>query len=222
MRLKPGPCFYLPFLPKVEAIQPLDQLVDLEIQENPWRCDCHLRHFRDWALGRNLVANRSTACAQPPHLASNLWKDMSSEEFACKPQIVYPPLGKRVTVVAAGVEATLSCKVMGDPEPEVFWVIDSRIVTRSSEWHFVPLIFLWMNILPSHYIYWPLSVLAGLRGDPRYTIHKGGGWVNLTVGRVSARDRGELICVAQSPGGIDERIVTLVVPNESPIVPAFR
>lgn len=52
-------------------------------------------------------------------------------------------------------------------------------------------------------------------GDSRYTVHTGGGWVNLTVGRVRAQDRGELTCVAKSFGGVDERNVSLVVPPGS-------
>ena len=38
-----------------------------------------------------------------------------------------------------------------------------------------------------------------------------GGWVNLTIGRVKVQDHGELTCVAKSPGGVDERSVTLIV-----------
>lgn len=48
-------------------------------------------------------------------------------------------------------------------------------------------------------------------GDTRYTVRNGGGWVNLTIGRVRVQDRGELTCVAKSPGGVDERNVTLIV-----------
>lgn len=57
-----------------------------------------------------------------------------------------------------------------------------------------------------------MLIISGY-GDSRYTIREGGGWVNLTIGRVRVQDRGELTCVAKSPGGVDERNITLIVPG---------
>lgn len=120
---------------KIAVVELLDRLTSLVLHNNPWRCDCHLKAFRDWTIDKNLYV-QPTSCAEPPHLANKLWIDINSNDFACKPQIVYPPPDKVTTVEAFGEEVTLSCKVIGNPPPEVYWVINSRIIsnnTRSSK-----------------------------------------------------------------------------------------
>lgn len=120
---------------KVAVVETLNRLTSLVLHNNPWRCDCHLKAFRDWTIDRKLYV-QPTSCAEPPHLANKLWSDIGSNDFACKPQIVYPPPDKVTTVEAFGEEVTLSCKVTGNPPPEVYWVINSRIIsnnTRSSK-----------------------------------------------------------------------------------------
>lgn len=166
---------------KVSAVQPLHRLASLVLHNNPWRCDCHLKAFRDWTIEKNLYV-QPTSCAEPPHLAGRFWADIPSTDFACKPQILYPPQG--TIIEAAGDEVHLSCRVSGNPTPDVYWVVNSRIISNNTR---------------SGY------------GDTRYTVRNGGGWVNLTIGRVRVQDRGELTCVAKSPGGVDERNVTLIV-----------
>uniref|UniRef100_A0A1B6KZX6 Ig-like domain-containing protein n=1 Tax=Graphocephala atropunctata TaxID=36148 RepID=A0A1B6KZX6_9HEMI len=168
---------------KVAVVEPLTRLISLDLRNNPWRCDCHLKAFRDWTMEKNLYADPTT-CAEPSYLANQKWSEIDSSKFACKPQIVYPPPEKSTTVEALGEEVTLSCKVAGNPSPEVYWVVNSRIISNNTR---------------SSY------------GDSRYTVREGGGWVNLTIGRVRVQDRGELTCVAKSPGGVDERNVTLLV-----------
>lgn len=123
---------------KLAVVEPLTKLSSLVLHNNPWRCDCHLKAFRDWTIARNLYA-QPTSCLEPPHLANRMWTDVTSDDFACKPQIVFPPPEKVTTIEAFGEEVTLSCKVIGNPAPEVYWVVNSRIIsnnTRSSKLFF--------------------------------------------------------------------------------------
>lgn len=94
-------------------------------------------------------------------------------------------------------QVTLSCKVNGNPPPEVQWVHNARIIGNNSR---------------------------SVYGDQRFVVLEGaadqGGaglaastmrWVNLTIRGVRPQDRGQFVCVAQSGGGVDERNVTLKV-----------
>jgi hypothetical protein len=169
---------------KVETLNRLHMLAGLVLHSNPWICDCHLKEFRDWTILRNLYAT-PTACVEPPVLNGKHWSDLNSDDFACKPQILYPPSG--TTVEVGGGNVTLTCEVQGNPMPEVHWVFSSRIIGNYSRRTY---------------------------GDQRYVVTESTDktrWVNLTVTNVRNQDRGDYTCVAKSGGGVDERNVSLVV-----------
>lgn len=167
---------------KVSVIEHLERLISLVLDHNPWRCDCHLRAFRDLTIERNLYV-QPTSCAEPPKLQGKSWTDVPSDEFACKPQIIWPPLG--TSIEAEGDEVTLTCRVTGNPMPEVRWVVNTRVITNNTRMGYNDLRY-------------------SVRGDRN-------GWMNLTIIRVKPQDRGEFTCIAESQGGIDERNVTLIV-----------
>lgn len=169
---------------KVETLEPLNILGGLVLHHNPWVCDCHLKEFRDWTIARNLYA-QPTACAEPPVLHGKQWSDLSSNDLACKPQIVYPTFGTSIEVDGGNV--TLTCQVNGNPMPDVHWVFNSRIIGNYSR---------------------------RMYGDQRYVVTESTDktrWVNLTVTNVRNQDRGDYTCVAKSGGGVVERNVSLVV-----------
>ncbi|KAK9497448.1 hypothetical protein O3M35_004157 [Rhynocoris fuscipes] len=171
---------------KLSVVEKLVKLRSLGLIRNPWRCDCYLRAFRDWVIERNLYV-QGTSCVEPMRLQDKNWNEISSEKFACKPQIIYPPVGTEIR--ATSEDVTLSCKVAGNPLPKVNWFFNSVIITNDTKTKY---------------------------GDLRYTITSSGDttrWINITVNRVRSKDHGEFRCVAESPGGIDERKVSLIVDN---------
>lgn len=169
---------------KVQTLDHLSMLAGLVLHNNPWICDCHLKDFRDWTISRNLYA-KPTACVEPPVLNGKHWSELNSDDFACKPLIVYPPYG--TTIEVDGGNVTLTCQVQGDPMPDVHWVFSSRIIGNYSRRTY---------------------------GDQRYVVTESTDktrWVNLTVTNVRNQDRGDYTCVAKSSGGVDERNISLVV-----------
>lgn len=169
---------------KVDTLDHLKVLAGLVLHNNPWVCDCHLKEFRDWIVNRGLYA-LPTSCAEPPFLNGRHWIDLNSHDLACKPQILFPAVG--TTVEVDGGNVTLKCQVQGSPMPELNWVFNSRIIRNYS---------------------------SRTYGDQRYLVTENTGktrWVNLTVTNVRKHDRGDYTCVANSSGGIDERIVQLLV-----------
>jgi hypothetical protein len=172
---------------KVDTLERLRMLSGLVLHDNPWICDCHLKEFRDWTITHNLYA-QPTACAEPPVLNGKHWSDLNSDDFACKPQVLYPASGTSIEVDGGNV--TLTCQVQGNPMPDVHWVFNSRIIGNYSKRTY---------------------------GDQRYVVTESTGntrWVNLTVTNVRNQDRGNYTCVTKSGGGVDERNVSLVVNYE--------
>lgn len=170
-----------------KLIQNLERVSSLNVQGNPWLCDCNLKRFRDLAMEHNLVT-MPTTCAEPERLKGRLWSDLQSRDFACTPEILDPAADKKLEVDASS-NFTMSCKVKGDPIPDVDWVTNGRIIDRDprqNQQKYVTLKNQMSNII----------------------------WSNLTIINVSYRDRGEYKCVAKNPGGVDERNVTLVVSGE--------
>ncbi|KAJ9598172.1 hypothetical protein L9F63_011158, partial [Diploptera punctata] len=164
----------------VGTLESLHMLNGLVLHNNPWNCDCHLQAFRDWTIQRNLYA-QPTACAEPPVLHGKLWSELSSDDFACKPQIISTDIEQN------NGNITLICRVKGNPIPQVHWVFNSRIIGNYSR----------RTYGDQRYIV--TDAVSSTR------------WVNLTVTNVRNQDRGEYTCVAKSNGGVDERNVTLIV-----------
>lgn len=177
-----------------KLIQNLERLSSLNVEGNPWICDCNLKQFRDLAMDQNLVTT-PTACAEPERLKGRLWSDLQSRDFACIPEILHPVMNKKLEVDAS-TNYTISCKVKGDPIPDVDWVTNGRIIDRDPR-----------------------------QNQQKYSTAKNQIaniiWSNLTIINVNYRDKGEYKCVAKNPGGVDERNVSLIVYGEYGGRPGF-
>ncbi|GLG96159.1 Peroxidasin, partial [Gryllus bimaculatus] len=174
---------------KPDTLRRMDRLKSLELHNNPWNCDCHLKTFWDWIMAQNLYA-QPTACQDPEPLRGRLWSDLTGDSLACKPEVWLHPADGRLKVDGGG-DATLSCRVQGNPEPTVHWVYKSRIIGNHSRRS--------MNDHP--YVVRDGQGAAG--AGPR--------WVNLTVVEARFSDEGEYACVARNPGGMAEAKTRLEV-----------
>ncbi|XP_037087859.1 leucine-rich repeat-containing protein 24-like [Pollicipes pollicipes] len=166
-----------------DIFQSLNKLKALTLHDNPWRCDCHLRLFRDWLIEHNLY-QEGTSCVEPERLVGKRWNAARSEEFACRPHIHIP----EPTVVAdVGQNVTLRCQISGNPAAATKWVLGpGRILHNNTQIPFT---------------------------NQQYIIHEEGNvnrWTNLTITRVTEQDAGQYLCVGSNPGGVVEHNVTLV------------
>ncbi|KAK5637961.1 hypothetical protein RI129_012256 [Pyrocoelia pectoralis] len=57
------------------------QLVTLQLEGNPWDCDCSLRRFRDWYYKYD---QGTVTCQSPNSLNGTVWKKLTSFDFVCK------------------------------------------------------------------------------------------------------------------------------------------
>ncbi|RZC38337.1 I-set and/or LRR 8 domain containing protein [Asbolus verrucosus] len=160
----------------------LPKLNSLNLKGNPWVCDCHLQEFRSRTVKDNLITG-PTECAEPPQLRGRLWSD-DKVIFACVPQILEPLPSTHIQATTSNV--TLTCRVLGDPQPDVDWVTNGRIIDRDPRQN-------------------TQRFITSKRKVGDYT------WNNLTITNVNYRDKGEYKCVAKNPGGVDEKNVSLIV-----------
>nr|XP_022906349.1 uncharacterized protein LOC111418123 [Onthophagus taurus]XP_022906350.1 uncharacterized protein LOC111418123 [Onthophagus taurus]XP_022906351.1 uncharacterized protein LOC111418123 [Onthophagus taurus] len=156
-----------------------NRITSLTLEGNPWRCDCNLAQFRENATNKSLVTTY-TRCEEPERLRGRLWTDKLI--FACSPTILEPSAAALLEVTS--INYTITCKVKGEPSPDIDWVTNGRIIDRDPR----------QNV--QKYI---------------TTTSKSGNvvWNNLTIVNFNHRDRGDYKCVAKNPGGVDERNITL-------------
>ncbi|KAF5286030.1 hypothetical protein FQR65_LT12965 [Abscondita terminalis] len=171
-----------------QIVQDLKKISSINVQGNLWVCDCTLKKFRDFVMDHTLVTT-PTVCAEPERLKGRLWSDLQSKDFACTPEILEPALDRKLEVDAHS-NYTISCKVRGDPIPDVDWVTNGRIIDQDPRQN------------QPKYV-----VLEDQKGDII--------WNNLTIMDVSYRDKGDYKCVAKNPGGVEERNISLIVYGDS-------
>lgn len=162
----------------------LIKLNSLNLEGNPWICDCHLEKFRNKMIANSLITT-PTGCAEPPRLRKSFWS--GQEVFACMP-VILEPLSKTL-IEASSTNMTLVCKVTADPEPDVNWVLNGRVIARDA------------RQINNKYV-------ISKSIEPHFT------WNNLTIVNVNYRDKGEYKCVAKNPAGEDEQNINLMVPSD--------
>ncbi|XP_076047481.1 leucine-rich repeat, immunoglobulin-like domain-containing kekkon 1 protein [Oratosquilla oratoria] len=113
-------------LPK-EAVNSLTQLHGVELQDNPWSCDCEARPL--WQRLRDVSHPVDPICSSPPRLRGKAFADITEEDLACPPRIL--PVSRRVEGVA-GENATVTCPVGGLPAPHVQWYMGAEPVVNGS------------------------------------------------------------------------------------------
>ncbi|XP_028163399.1 uncharacterized protein LOC114354974 [Ostrinia furnacalis] len=180
---------------KIDALSALTTLSNLDVHDNPWRCDCYLQPFRNWVISKHLYTS-PISCAEPAKVQGKMWKELDSSDFACRPSIVYPSTS--TTLRSADTNITLSCQVNGNPLPDVNWVLNAQIIDGSYKYQ---------------------GEVKYYLSESSYESSK---WVNLTIVDAGSTDNGEYLCVAKNAGGVEERNLTLVVMHTVPdlIVPS--
>lgn len=104
-------------------------LKTLMLDGNPWRCDCHLRQFRNWYIQSNLHS-ASLMCNQPSVLQTKTWESIDEIQFGCQPTV--DVFSDDIFNVDIGSNVTLSCLIYGDPLPTVTWELNGREIVNNN------------------------------------------------------------------------------------------
>ena len=106
----------------------------ITLHDNRWTCDCYLRHMRLWLAQSNVPRPIDPVCYSPRRLFGVRINALSLDEFACRPQI--SPTSMYLTV-AEGKNVSLVCRVTSDPESQISWFFNGKLVGDSEDDHIV-------------------------------------------------------------------------------------
>lgn len=111
------------------VFQYMRNLKTLQLEGNQWRCDCHLRRFRNWYV-QNHEKSANLQCTSPMVLRTKAWSGIDESQFGCQPTVdVY---SEDIFNVDIGSNVTLSCLIYGDPLPTVTWELNGRDIINDN------------------------------------------------------------------------------------------
>jgi len=182
----------------VEYLPSPSVLKRLRVDDNPWLCDCRLRWLHEriqTAATVGVTSGLQQPVCNAPHLLRSIqWKHLSPKQFACPSRIITEGRRDSTHVVAAtGANVTISCVVVGDPEPTVRW-------TRNSPT---------FNTLPLPSVsrrYDSETTTADVERLPPWRLVS-----SLKLIDVDVSDAGEYRCMADNPAGRAEITYTVVI-----------
>ncbi|XP_017769423.1 PREDICTED: leucine-rich repeat-containing protein 24-like [Nicrophorus vespilloides] len=101
----------------------------VELQGNPWECDCHLLEFRGWLESFSVPHSVQPVCSGPSKLALRPLKSIPPKELACLPDVspttFYLEIGE-------GKNVSLLCQINAVPEAHVSWRFHDQILQNDS------------------------------------------------------------------------------------------
>ncbi|XP_054708605.1 leucine-rich repeat-containing protein 4C-like [Uloborus diversus] len=172
-----------------EMVKPFSTLYALELQQNPWNCDCRIRSVRKWMIRHNIPISSPPQCTEPARLRGSSWDTVGIDEFACKPEVIV--VDPTVTFIE-GDNATLGCRVHAVPEGNVNWIWRGRVINNLTLMSFGRQMYLIREVGTTHKVN------------------------SLTIFNVMLKDSGRYLCVASnSAGRISANITLNVIPKEN-------
>ncbi|KAL2716374.1 peroxidasin [Vespula squamosa] len=117
-----------------DAFQNVGPMTRLRLDSNELVCDCNLLWLVE-RLEKRPTIEMAAICQYPNEMKGKPLATMTSRDFHCtKPRIMEGP---EDTEVKIGDTVTFTCRVIGDPEPEVKWMRDSSELYVDGERFFI-------------------------------------------------------------------------------------
>ncbi|XP_074600041.1 uncharacterized protein LOC141854302 [Brevipalpus obovatus] len=107
----------------------LDSLMALKqinLHENRWICDCHLRDLQIGLHDRAISQPEQPVCEQPARLSSLPWNSLLLDEFACKPEVSVI----EKSIFMEGKNGSITCRVQSIPPSNVTWYFESNLISQ--------------------------------------------------------------------------------------------
>ncbi|XP_014204008.1 leucine-rich repeat-containing protein 24-like [Copidosoma floridanum] len=111
------------------TFEPLGKLTSLELHENPWICDCHLREMKSYLIKQNLPSPVAPVCRGPDHLANRSFAELGLDDFACPPVI---QIVSRYNEATIGENASIVCQVSAIPPARIKWIWNGKLYANNN------------------------------------------------------------------------------------------
>lgn len=113
-----------------KTVERLKRLHGVEMHDNPWVCDCHLREAKIWLTGNNIPYPIPPTCiGGPDRVLGRSFSELDVDDFACKPEI---RLDSRYVEATTGDNASVVCRVDSVPTAHVNWYWNGRHLMNNS------------------------------------------------------------------------------------------
>lgn len=160
-------------------------LLELELHDNPWECDCRLKSLVRWVKQKSLLQEH-VKCHSPERVSGRKLEAITENELACRPELL---LSQFEVPVVPGQNASLTCRSRGDPLPQIKWVLHGRVLTN-------------MSVIPLSHPEQRYVLNEVVEGAER--------WSQLTITNVGEHDLTFYTCVADNLAGLVEQNVSLI------------
>uniref|UniRef100_A0A6V7KH69 Ig-like domain-containing protein n=1 Tax=Bracon brevicornis TaxID=1563983 RepID=A0A6V7KH69_9HYME len=112
-----------------DTFMPLNKIKSVELQDNPWICNCHLREMRLWMFKHNLPLIIAPICHGPDQLANRPFNELELDDFACRPVLMIASSYAEATI---GENASIVCHVSAIPDAKVKWFWNGKLLANHS------------------------------------------------------------------------------------------
>lgn len=112
------------------TVETLSRLHGVELQDNPWHCDCRLRPVKEWLMQHNIPYPVAPVCSGgPERVIHKTFAELHIDDFACKPSVL--PVSRFIESTA-GDNATIMCRASAVPAAQINWYWNGRLLVNNS------------------------------------------------------------------------------------------
>lgn len=104
-------------------------LKGVELQGNPWDCNCNMLDFHQWLEDFNIPNQIQPFCASPKKFKNKAIKSIRKAELACLPEVSPTTFYLKIT---EGNNVSMLCHVHAIPEANVSWTFHGQILQNDS------------------------------------------------------------------------------------------
>lgn len=184
------------------VLESLNKLRSVELHDNPWVCDCHLRPMKLWLAGNNVPYSQPALCSGgPDRLSGKPLTDLDVEDFDCRPDV---RAESRYVEVTEGHNVTVRCRVEPGSMAHIAWYLNGRRLQGAGT--------------PA--VGYPGAASA----NPRMFVvdgvdeEDGGRRSEMTLTDVRREDAGQYSCLAENRAGNSEANFTVYVTDRPSVI----
>lgn len=159
-------------------------LKGVQLQDNPWECDCHILELHAWLLSFSFPLSVEPVCDGPLRLSYRTIKSVPVKELACLPDVTPTTF---YVEIEQGRNVSLVCQVHAVPEATVTWYFEGQLLQNDT--------FLAPGVHLLYYV-------------ERGTVEKRS---ELFIYNANTEDNGTFICNAENPAGASHANYTIRV-----------